>query len=119
MKIKITQIDIKFGKGSFADFANLYEEQNESDITRWEIAYNGEVKKELERRFPFAVVDVGEGYEQMMNSKYYVDSEEVNVGDFDFEYTDDDMSHYLAREETEFIIQEIVESVANNGTFWD
>lgn len=116
MKIQVTNIEIEFSKGSFSDWANAMEDQSENDVVRWEAAYNKQISDELQKIYPNAEITVGEGYDQLMNTKYHVTTKEVESdGDYD---TDDDIGHYLVVDDVKLQIDAIIETVANDGSFW-
>lgn len=118
MKLNVTEIEIIFSKGSFAEWANMVDEQNEEDITRWEAAYNKQIEKEIKEFYPHASVEVGEGHERLPRTKYYVNTEESPNNDCDYEFLDG-YADYFAEEETKQTIDHILTRVASAGLFWD
>jgi len=120
MKLNVTKIEIVFSKGSFAEWVNIVEEQDEKDIARWEAAYNKQIEQKIKERYPHAEIEVGEGHQQLAHTKCYVDTQEcVDSEDCDHEFYDEYIAHYLAQEEAKFLIDEIITQVANAGAFWD
>ncbi len=119
MKFKVTKIEVEFSKGSFKEFANLYEEQNEEDITRWEIAYNKMVKEAIEKMYPHADVQVGEGYNQLKRTKYYVDCDEADGDDYDRYLPDGYAELAVLEDEVKCNVNDIISTVSSNGMFWD
>lgn len=113
MKIQITEINVTFSNGSFADFANMFGEQNEEDVTRWEQQYNEEIIKAIMAVYPHANVEVEEGYEQLAHTKFYVDCQEVEL---DEDYEEDD--YFYIHGDVIETVTAVIDEVTNKGNFW-
>lgn len=119
MKFNVTKIEVEFSKGSFEEFANMYDEQDTEDIIRWETAYNKTVKEAIEKMYPYADVQVGEGYNQLGRTKYYVDCDETDGDDYDRYLPDGYAELAILEDEVKCNVDHIISAVSSNGTFWD
>lgn len=119
MKFQVTSINVEFSKGSFSEWANASDEQSPDDVSRWQAAYNKQILDEIEKVFPHASIEVGEGYDQLMYTKKTVEVEEVD-DDQPADYEgDEEEDQDKFGEETSEAIDHILNQVANDGSFWN
>lgn len=119
MKFQVKSINVEFSKGSFSEWANASDEQTPDDVSRWEAAYNKQILAEIEKVFPYASIEVGEGYDQLMYTKKTVEVEEVG-DDQPADYQgDEEEDQDRFEEEAAEVIDHILNRVANDGGFWN
>ena len=117
--MQVTKIEVEFSKGSFSEWANTMEDQPEADIARWESAYNKQIANAIKETYPNAEVEVGEGYDQLMNTKVYAVLEEVEANeDYQDDNADEDVYAMQLEDDVKLQVDHIIGSVADNGQFW-
>ena len=115
-RYNVSRIEIDFGKDSFAEWANGMEEQDADDIARWMSAYHAQVTEALQQKFPGAEISVFEGYDQLVRSSTVIQYTSAADGTFE---ADAEIVDYMLDPEVDRIIEDVLNRVSNDGSFWD
>lgn len=119
MKIKVTEIEVLFSNGSFEEWANAMDENDPSDVSKWESKYNKMIEDAISESYPFAEVTVREYHAQLGSTKYYAKVEEVQDNEFDYEFSDNDEGAFIwAQDNAKLVTEAIVFEVSEQAEFW-
>lgn len=123
MRFNVTRIEVEFDKNSFSEWANATEEQNPTDVARWETAYYNEIEQEIKDVYPNAEVEVKENYYQVGKTNIYTGIETVESEESDYEVSDSDQwaidhAEYDIDEKVTDEVNAIIDRVSDRGNFW-
>lgn len=121
----VKSIEIQEADGAFAEWCNASEEQDESDIERWQAAYFQAIVDAVKGYYPGAAVSIEETRDTPRNSIEYAMLNEETPDTIDIDGHDGNhgwgatYAEHDADEQVNRVLMDIFDSVSSAGIFWD
>ena len=114
----VTEIEIEFSNGSFADWANGVDEQSPEDVSRWEAAYNKEIIEKVSDSYPHAKVSVVESDDILVATKVFTKIVESD-DDPDYKNIETCDADFVIDDYVKVVVDDILAEIVNAGKFWE